>query len=64
MKPLPNSTCPLCGAANGCEPAATGRFSGECWCTRVKIDETVLARIPEEDKGKACLCRACAGIDP
>lgn len=60
MLPKPNSTCPLCGGPNDCEPATTGRFDSPCWCVSVRIDPTALARIPEPARGEACLCRACA----
>mgnify|MGYP001411160261 CR=1 FL=1 len=61
--PKPNSTCPLCGGPNGCEPATTGSFDSPCWCVSVRIDPAVLARIPEAARGEACLCRACATGD-
>jgi hypothetical protein len=60
LPPLPNLACPLCGAANECAPAMQGKFGAECWCTRVSVSQEALARIPDELKGKACLCRACA----
>jgi hypothetical protein len=60
LRPLPNLACPLCGAPNGCAPAMQGTFGAECWCTSVTVSQKALARIPDELKGKACLCRACA----
>lgn len=60
MKPLPNTTCPLCGGPNGCAPAAGGSFDMPCWCVDVTIDPAALARVPEDKRGRACLCRACA----
>lgn len=56
--------CPLCGAANQCAPASTGRFSVPCWCAEVSIDPQTLASLPEDMRGKACLCPACAGVVP
>lgn len=61
MKPLPNDRCPLCGGPNRCAPAAAGDFAVECWCTRVAISQEALDRVPEQWRGKACLCPACAG---
>ncbi len=58
--PQPRRTCPLCGSANECAPAAAGSFEVECWCTRVSIDPQVLAEVPPALRGIACLCRACA----
>lgn len=60
LQPLPNLACPLCGAANECAPALQGKCGVECWCTSVTVSQKALARIPDELKGKACLCRACA----
>ena len=59
-QPLPNLACPLCGEPNNCVPAMQGKFGAECWCTSVTVSQKALARIPDELKGKACLCRACA----
>ena len=60
MLPLPNATCPLCGAPNECAPALTGSFDTPCWCTEVRIDRAALARLPEHERNRACLCRRCA----
>jgi hypothetical protein len=60
MKALPNHECPLCGEPNQCAPAKTGDLSSECWCTAVVIGREALHRVPEELRGKACLCPRCA----
>lgn len=60
MQPLANHTCPLCGGANQCAPAAAGTFAVECWCTTAAISPDALARVPAELVGKACLCPRCA----
>lgn len=60
MKPLANDLCPLCGGPNGCAPARSGSFETPCWCTTVRIDPAVLARIPEAQRNTACLCCQCA----
>lgn len=52
--------CPLCGAPNQCAMAA-GANGPPCWCTTVRFDAALLARIPAAARGKACLCPACAG---
>jgi hypothetical protein len=61
--PLPAHICPLCGGPNGCAPAACGRFEVECWCSRTRIAADVLARIPAEQRLRACVCARCAGAE-
>jgi hypothetical protein len=61
LLPLPAHTCPLCGGPNGCAPAACGRFDVDCWCSRARIPADVLARIPAEQRNRACVCARCAG---
>ena len=58
--PLQNPSCPLCGGPNGCAPAACGRFDVDCWCSRTRIPAEVLARIPADQRMKACVCARCA----
>jgi hypothetical protein len=58
--PLAEPRCPLCGGPNGCAPAEVGRFDVACWCTEVRFSPDVLARIPAEQRGRACLCQRCA----
>jgi hypothetical protein len=60
MQPLPNATCPLCGGPNACVPAAGGGFDMPCWCAGVAFDPDVLARVPEAERNRSCLCRSCA----
>lgn len=60
LQALANPTCPLCGAANQCAPASTGRLDVPCWCSTVQIDPQALARVPPEQLNKACLCPRCA----
>jgi len=64
MKAMPNSTCPLCGGANQCTPAASGTLDVECWCMTASISSEALARVPADLVDKACLCPRCAlGLD-
>lgn len=58
--PLAEHRCPLCGQANDCAVARSGSFDQPCWCTSIQISPEALARIPEDQRGKACVCRACA----
>jgi hypothetical protein len=31
-----------------------------CWCTEMQFDAKLLAKVPRQAKGRACICRACA----
>ena len=61
---LANITCPLCGGPNECGPARCGHFDNACWCTTVSFSREALARVPDELRNKACLCRQCATQAP
>lgn len=55
--------CPLCGQANQCAmelERSTGVKQPPCWCTQARFDAALLARVPEQASGKACICAACA----
>jgi hypothetical protein len=52
--------CPLCGARNDCAVAQAGRPDAACWCTEAAIDRKALARIPQDQTDRACLCPRCA----
>lgn len=45
--------CPLCGQDNNCQ------HDKECWCQKVTIPNYIIEMIPEDKKGKACVCKAC-----
>jgi hypothetical protein len=49
--------CPLCGEANDCQIAA-GRAT--CWCFDSPVPPDVLACVPPEAQGVACVCQTCA----
>ncbi|QHI98681.1 DNA or RNA helicase of superfamily II [Xylophilus rhododendri] len=62
----PSSTdaarCPLCGGDNACAQCTPGAVDGAaCWCMSVQVSRAALARIPDAQRGKACICAACAG---
>jgi prepilin-type N-terminal cleavage/methylation domain-containing protein/prepilin-type processing-associated H-X9-DG protein len=53
------SHCPLCSAANDCQLCSTAAHKGPCWCARVEMPEALLARVPENFRNRACICRNC-----
>ncbi len=34
-------------------------YKGPCWCSTVRIPDELLARIPAEQRNRACICRQC-----
>ena len=46
--------CPLCGQDNNCQHG-----QGGCWCDKVKVPKYILDLIPNDKKGKACICKSC-----
>lgn len=46
--------CPICGEDNNCQHGEK-----ECWCNTIKIPEHILNMVPEDKKGKACICKSC-----
>jgi len=55
--------CPLCGEANQCAmevQRATGTPQPPCWCTQVDFSADLLAQVPAQAQGKACICERCA----
>ena len=57
------SRCPLCRQPNTCAmeaQRATGIAQLPCWCTQVDFGADLLARVPAEARGRACICAACA----
>ncbi|TFZ06631.1 hypothetical protein EZ313_08410 [Ramlibacter henchirensis] len=61
----PDATrCPLCGQPNRCAMEVereTGRPQPPCWCTQADFDPQALRALPEEARGRACICNGCAG---
>ena len=55
--------CPLCGKPNRCAMEVereTGVKQPPCWCTQVTFHAALLSSVPEEARGTACICAACA----
>jgi len=46
--------CPLCGQDNSCQHG-----EGSCWCENVVVPKYIIDMVPEEKKGKACICKSC-----
>ncbi|HEX5310782.1 cysteine-rich CWC family protein [Aquabacterium sp.] len=64
MQALPNHICPLCGGANECMAAQTGRLDVDCWCNHTRVSPGALARVPPDMIDRSCLCPRCAaGFD-
>lgn len=61
--PAPDpSRCPLCGQDNRCAmeiERATGQPQGPCWCVDACFPPDLLAQLPPEAEGQACICAAC-----
>lgn len=51
---MDKNICPLCGQNNNCQHGQV-----DCWCTKIKIPKDILDMVPEEKKGKACICKNC-----
>jgi hypothetical protein len=61
------SRCPLCGEANRCAMEVereTGEKQPPCWCMTAAsgFSPALLARVPQEKRGLACVCARCAAI--
>ena len=46
--------CPLCGQDNNCQHGQEN-----CWCETTKFPEHIFEMIPEDKRGKACICKSC-----
>ena len=54
--------CPLCGGDNRCAmeiERATGQAQPPCWCLSVPFAPELLARLPAQAEGLACICARC-----
>lgn len=56
--------CPVCGQPNLCAmelARQTDTANTEpCWCTQVNFSAELLASVPAQAKGLACICARCA----
>jgi prepilin-type N-terminal cleavage/methylation domain-containing protein/prepilin-type processing-associated H-X9-DG protein len=51
--------CPLCAQPNACQLCSPASRKAPCWCTRIEIPAELIARIAENLRDRACVCRAC-----
>ncbi|USD66995.1 cysteine-rich CWC family protein [Vibrio sp. SCSIO 43136] len=57
---LDSKTCPICGKSNQCGNKSSQAFA--CWCgdPSIRFTESLLAKVPQHLRGKACICKSCA----
>jgi len=53
-------TCPICGEPNACALVACGTMDAPCWCRSVVFPAELLAQVPEDLRGRRCICARCA----
>jgi hypothetical protein len=59
-QPIDPTLCPLCAQPNACALAsAPGAAPPECWCASRRFDRSLLARLPADGAGRACICSRC-----
>lgn len=46
--------CPICGNPNNCK-----HDEKNCWCQNVVVPKKVIDMVPDDKKGKACICKSC-----
>ena len=63
MNNLQDRICPLCGKPNNCALANYDTLKVECWCVSAEVNKAAITNIPENLRGKACLCISCASND-
>jgi len=49
------TVCPVCLADNQC----MAHSKTPCWCNNVKIPQELLDLVPQEQRGKSCICLSC-----
>jgi len=54
--------CPICHKDNRCGNLSDCGSSTNCWCRspEIKFSDKLLNQIPNDEKNKACICKACA----
>lgn len=64
MSSIDPTRCPLCSENNQCA-VTLGQDPSTCWCHQpeIVIDKTLLIKIPQAARGKACICPQCVASD-
>lgn len=60
---IDTSRCPICHELNVCaieKAKATGTKSERCWCMDAVFTPAVMDQVPEQARGKVCICAKCA----
>lgn len=55
---MKKTVCPLCGGDNQCCHNQSDRPTS-CWCNQRSFPEGIFDLLPEEMKGKQCICESC-----
>ncbi|HLS53016.1 MAG TPA: cysteine-rich CWC family protein [Tissierellaceae bacterium] len=50
---MEKTICPLCGGDNNCENR------NACWCYKVVVPKELLELVPDDKRGKSCICKSC-----
>ncbi len=62
-KSMDPNLCPICHEPNVCAmeiAEATGTAPARCWCMGVAFTPEVMKSVPDEAKGKVCICFKCS----
>jgi hypothetical protein len=63
MKDIDPTRCPVCHEPNVCAmemAKASGTKPEHCWCFDAVFTPAVMDLVPDQAKGKACVCATCA----
>lgn len=47
--------CPICQKENHCD----AQNAHQCWCMTISFPKELISQLPEELKGKRCICKNC-----
>jgi len=58
--PIDTSICPVCGGPNHCGEIDPQRNrDSRCWCARETFPPGIFKLVPDDKRGKSCICRQC-----
>jgi len=57
---MANKYCPICGEENKCKTGAGEH--GHCWCDIPEFPKGIFELVPEESRGKHCICLNCLNL--